>query len=241
MVRLVVLALVLLPSLSAAQVLDEREVRAPTTETLVERVSYWPGSKGGKVLVKQVFIKNPDGSLIYRYDRQPVETQQFHRAYCRARGAEPSRGDGILRGPNAIGGLSCSATDSGNGQSGVGVGSKAEPMGQSDRRSSHGDLLRAAEYVITAAPDGLYVPANQNFQLQGDVLYSSAKAGQISSTIIVDSRCSYEQSDPVAANAAGRIEISVTCIVYEKRKVPTRINACIPYGCSSDEGSVTTY
>lgn len=114
----VVMAAALLPMVLNAQILAQREKAVSTSETLVERDAVMPLAHGEKGIVKQVLIKNRDGSLTYRFDKQSAETQKWHESFCKQFGEAPAKGDSVLRG-EATGGLGCIGQADGAPKAGV--------------------------------------------------------------------------------------------------------------------------
>lgn len=216
---------------------DEHTQERDGTKRIV-RTAQWSDLDGGLLLVEQKLRLNPDDSLSYFFSEQSLATQLYHHALCEQDGMTAGQGEGILSGPDAIGGWSCE--QEGDGDLPVprleqDPGSKSSSVGT----LLHGD--RSADYVFAYAPSG-NVGVGENFRAHGSVRFRTTRAGNAEALIGVDNRrCVYRVSRYYSAGTTGSFAPWVNCIIHVPTTVPTEAVGCIPWGCATDRGRVVAY
>ncbi len=194
---------------------DRLELGANGDRTIIRR-STWPDFDGGSVQVDQRL--NPDslGHLVYRYEQQNDATKLYHQAFCADMDMEPSKGEGIIRGP-ATGWACTHEVHEGGAQS------------QSDPKST--------DWVSATAPAGR-VPVGVSYFSSGRMSAASSVAGARSATVGVDNgRCSFTDTRHYGAPFSLSEGIGVSCIMKESRFLNTSLDVCIPKQCTSNRGT----
>lgn len=216
---------------------DEHTQERDGTKRIV-RTAQWSDLDGGLLPVQQKLRPNPDGSFSYFFSEQSLATQLYHHALCEQDGMTAGEGEGVLSGPDAVGGWSCEQEGEGNF---VVPGLEQGPASavSSDETLSHDD--RAADYVFAYAPSG-NVGVGANFRAHGSVRFRTNRAGTAEALIGVDNRrCTYTVSRYFPAGTTGSFAPWVNCIIHVPTTVPTETVGCIPWGCATDRGRVVAY
>jgi len=194
---------------------DRVELGANGDRTII-RSSTWPDFDGGSVQVDQRL--NPDslGRLVYRYEQQNEATKLYHQAFCANMDMEPSKGEGVIRGPAT--GWACTHEV------------------QEGRTQPQSDL-KNTDWVSATAPAGR-VPVGASYFSSGRMAATSSVAGARSATVGVDNgRCSFTDTRHYGAPFSLSEGIGVSCIVHESRFLNTSLDVCIPKQCTSNRGT----
>lgn len=230
--KILALALVIAsPAHSSPQILtsDRIELSANGEQTIV-RAAEWPDFAGGLIAVEQRLSVDNDGNPTYQYARQSRATQIYHEAFCLEKNARPAEGEAVLKG--SIAAWVCELSDADEALN----PKPASPL-QPPETTTH--LNRSSNYVVATAPSGS-ASAGVNFHATGTIRYSSSSSGSMRGSVSVDGgRCATDYSQHYSNPFSGSHIATAICMVHEPRRVPTKMDGCVPKLCGSANGSVT--
>ncbi len=208
--------LLAVPAFSQTPLSTDRVELGPTGDRTIIRRSTWPDFDGGSVQVDQRLYPDSSGQLIYRYEQQNEATKLYHQAFCADMDMEPSKGEGIIRGPAT--GWACT-----------------HEIKEGGAQLQSG--LKSTDWVSATAPAGR-VPVGVSYFSSGRMAATSSVAGTRSATVGVDNgRCSFTDTRQYGAPFSLSEGIGVSCVMHESRFLNTSLDVCIPKQCTSNRGT----